>query len=56
MVIKGGHTHAVIEDPWFGIMSTSRVWLAFHMITIETPTRNVMRHKVISQSAGEMTY
>ena len=53
-MIKGGRTQAVIEDPWSGIMSTRRVWIAFIMMIAETPTRwNVMRHKVVWRGAGE---
>jgi hypothetical protein len=35
---KDGRTQAVIEDPWFGIMSISRVWVVFIMIRAVTPT------------------
>jgi hypothetical protein len=57
MEIKGGRTHAVTEDPWFGIMSISRVWVAFNMVMAETPTRwNVMRHKVVWRMRGKRTY
>ena len=38
IVIKGRRTHAIIEDPWFGIISISRIWVLFIMMTFEKPT------------------
>ena len=35
---KGRRTHAVIEDPWLGIKSTNRVWIAFITVMTDMPT------------------
>ncbi len=43
-----------MEDPWFGIMSTSRVWMAFIMIVAVIPTKwNVIRQETMQAPCGE---